>query len=957
MGCPLSKQLEQANVPNPLQQLQAAEAPTHSQQQQQRRRRQEQKRQRQLGKLQERNARKRRLQHGGAGGGSSPRRSSSRSSLTQRLAPQLRLRGGSNGSSATECVSALYARTLELQHEEHQRSIEQKMRHQLERQLHTFLLNQLLLGLQFFGHFEHELAAMDEQLAAKRRACSETLSEHSLLHASAIDAAVAKRLLFKSSDSKAAAEPMQKSLTYVVFEHVDVARPNDANYDSIAALCKVLLETEYDKTTPCRSEYKELLEQCRWMGYVRLRLRDQPSANTSDCAEEHEEEDGGSSGYSTGGGGGEQSDYDYVYITRLNSRQRLDVLQLEEQLERNKLPAACVSRLGSCLPAWLEEEVEEEAETQSEDEEEQQLELECEAGYETVQVLRQCQQEQLQQCYLNSESFMRYFGQLLRQQIAAELGLSAQELSTASFSGCSVYLPQEQLVPAVHVPHGWPDCAFEFNLRARPTLTDLHTGERYQWPTPAMRQRLQSFGYHLLPLGYAPKHARNPFRQLEWRIVFPQAELYLERQLSRQQLKLLLLLKLLLRTFVHDKCPALGEIMQQLRSHLFWHCERYSNDFPDEFLGEQLVRLVRSFAQRLAKKQLPDYFIASRNLLEQVSEDALMQLHCVMSGIAEQPLLHLLQALRRLQAAPDFYPQLDYRRLLDTLLCQDYLQLRSWAKFSRQALPLEQAAAASVTTATEQPQQLEGLLGLRQHQPRTRSRRSAAPAAAAPSAAQRDSLDSFELDLSLLLRRSSSHSSSSSTSSAQLNDGVEILRRTNLLELLLDHQLGMLAKSVEFRNAPLAQFYLEHGQRLCRLYQQLGCSQFAPHYTDALCQAARQLELANSAPGCSPSSQAHRFIPAATSSQAAEEIPVTSTPVPTAPPAPLPSTAPPPTNSTSSGHLDTLLQRLQIDPQTVLSISSKTEQLVQLTLGQKPTRQALNKLLQQKTQQLKSVFN
>lgn len=212
MGCNWSKTRDSETLPNPLQQLQAAEAPPRLQQ----RRRQEEKRQKQLAKLQKRNARKRRhqskakakakaksTQATATANGNNLRRSlrGSNSGDSMRgshnLAPQLRLLGGSNGSSATECVSALYARTLEQQREEHQRIIEQKTQYQLERQLHTFVLNQLLLCIQFFGHFEHELAAIDEQLLAKQRACAQTLTEHSLLHASAIDAAVAKRLLFK----------------------------------------------------------------------------------------------------------------------------------------------------------------------------------------------------------------------------------------------------------------------------------------------------------------------------------------------------------------------------------------------------------------------------------------------------------------------------------------------------------------------------------------------------------------------------------------------------------------------------------------------------------------------------------------------------------------------------------------------------------------------------------------
>ncbi|KAL7743387.1 hypothetical protein ACLKA6_008359 [Drosophila palustris] len=1034
MGCPCSKRLDHSAPSNPLQQLKAAEAPRRGQH---RRRRQEEKRQRQLAKLQKRNARKRRHQQRG-GGGDSLRRRSHNNNLVH---SKLRLRGGSNGSSATECVSSLYARTLEQQREEHQLSMELKMGHQLERELHTFLLNQLLLGIQFFGHFEHELAAIDDQLLAKQRECSQTLAEHSLIYASAIDAAVAKRLLFKPIDgphrnqdqkrdrergpahASSTAEPLQKPLTYVVFENVDVARPNDANYDSISALCKVLLETDYYNTTPCRAQYVQLLEQSRWMGYVRLKLREATPKqhgsgdSPSDDGDGDMDTDGvytdGSSGYSTGTGTGtgtrrgswDEGDYDHVYIARLNTQRSLEELKLPRvQLERNVLPEACVCRLGSCLPAWLEQSDDDDdddvdsSESSSEPEEDLEQEadqghqLEQRSGYETVQVLRQCRVEQLrrrvllQQCYLSSQQFMHYFGELLRQQLAQELGI---HLSGGSYRGCSIYTAEEELVPAIHVPHGWPDCAFEFNLRARPQHTNPQTGDKFQWPTAAVRKRIQSFGYHVVPAGYAPKRARNPFRELEWRIVFPQAEQLLERQLTRTQLKLLLVLKTLVRSFCNDKCPSMGHIMEQLRTHLFWHCERHGDDFTEQFLGEQLTRFVRSFVDSLARKQLSDYFIERRNLFEHVPEDALMELRSIMAGIAEQPLVHVLQALRNLQHAHDFYPKLNYAQVLDTLLTTDYLQLRHKAKFSRNPL---------IATTTEQEQETlreqpavqsdpEGLLGMRLHQERTRGKlrrktqllRAQTQLKLAEVAEQ----DSLTLDLPLLQLQLQPRASQASLSSAsvsgsvsatpQLNDGVEILRRTNLLELLLDHMLAMLSKATELRNAQHAHLYLEQSQRLCRLYQQLGCSQNAQHYAESICQAASRLERSSSSPRVSCSSNSHRkclkFVEHVVQLHTDDILPMQRSP----PAPPQPSQSAPASSTdeftvettpqteaatvadaTSSKEaittLETLLQRIQLDsPVAIQAISSKAEQLMQ--------NLELLDLLKRNKQKLKNVFN
>ncbi|EDX01947.1 uncharacterized protein LOC6524999 [Drosophila yakuba] len=897
MGCSWSRseQVDSSATPNALQ----AGIPAHRLQ---RRRRREEKHHRQLQKLQKRNARKRRRKRGAGFGsavsggpisgrsGSINRRNISAKSHPD-LALQLRLLGGSNGSTATECVSALYARTLEQQREEFQRTVEQRTLHQLDRELHTFLLNQLLLGVQFFGHFEAEMAVIDAQIAARRRNCSaEKLAEHSLLQSSAIDAAVARNLLFKPPSSKATPQLLQKPVTYVVFENVDVARPHDANYDTVASLCKVLLETDYYQTTPCPSELVNLMEMTRWMGYVRLKLRDQlphPQAHTSSSSssplpassdEECIYTDVGSSpssGYSSG-------DYDYVYLARLNTPRPLEELRFgrEFNFRRNVLPESCIRRLANCLPPWMEQTDDEEssssAASSGDEDDKDQASIDNRryppAGYETVEVLRQCHVEQLQQCYLSSQQFMLYFGEVLRHHLANQLGISQSQLAACSYRGCSVYTAREELVPAIHVPNFWPDCAFEFWMRARPRLTNIHTAEQFQWPTEQMKKRIRSMGFHVVPVGYAPKRSRNPFRELEWRIVFPQAEQFLERHcLTPMQLKVFQLMKLLVKTFVDessssssssslssDQSP--GALLEQLRAHMFWQCEQHSNDWPEEFLGERLVRFIRSFDACLAKKHLSDYFIERRNLFEHVPEDTLMKLRSIMAGIAEQPLLHVIQALRNLQHAPEFYPQLEYKRLLANLFSQDYLELHGRGKFSR---PRQGFPALENRDENNGGQQVEekkaergeitdakGLLGLAQHQERSRGKlrrktqllRATTQQRQISEAEQRRcSLDS--LDRQLLLARSNPESSrSQKAAKPQLNNGLEILRRSNLVELLLDHSLAMLACATRFGNRTHAQLYLEQGQRLCRLYQHLGCSQQAQHFVHELQSAASDME-------------------------------------------------------------------------------------------------------------------
>ncbi|XP_020808502.1 uncharacterized protein LOC110184347 [Drosophila serrata] len=1057
MGCSWSKaehSVDTASTPNALQ----AAIPV---QRLQWRRRQDEKHQRQIQKLQKRNARRKHRRKRGStndGGGSLQRRQRLSGKSHPDLALQLRLLGGSNGSSATECVSALYARTLEQQREEFQRTVERRMLEQLDRELHTFLLNQLLLGVQFFSHFEAEMSLVDAELLARRQS-----AEHSLLQSGAIDAAVARNLLFKTNSSKQPSQPLQKPVTYVVFENVDVARPHDANYDTVATLCKVLLETDYYSRTPCSSELVELMEQTRWMGYVRLKLRDRsilspamsssnsnpgspipPISSDEECTSSTSSSS--SSGYSSG-------DYDHVYLARLNTPRPLEELRLNRKynLESNVLPESCIRRLASCLPPELEQTDDEDSSScdeldDNEDDEEQQHRDHNypPAGYETVQVLRQCQAEQLQQCYLSSQQFMLYFGELLRQQLGHQLGISAAQLSAGSYRGCSVYMAKEVLVPAIHVPHAWPDCAFEFGLRARPRLTNLHTAEQFQWPTEQMRKRIRSFGYHVVPVGYAPKRSRNPFRELEWRIVFPQAEQYLERYcLTPMQLKVFQLMKLLVKTFVEstDAQPPGGVLLEQLRAHLFWQCERYSNDWPEEFLGERLVRFIRSFDVCLARKHLSDYFIERRNLFEHVPEDTLMKLRTVMAGIAEQPLLHVVQALRNLQHAKDFYPQLDYKRLLRNLCSQDYLELHSWGKFSRprQGFPVQQeeqqqeqdvgVPGPKISRRNTDITDAGGLLGLAQHQERSRGKlRRKTQLLRATNQRQlqrqlseanqrRSSLDS--LDLHRLLARSNSEiSSQEMPAKPQLNNGLEILRRSNLLELLLDHLLAMLARAIRFGNRGHAQLYLEQGQRLCRLYQHLGCSQQAQHFIQELQQAASNMEMMVSSSSSTriplPSSEGFPFEEVVKSPPLArrKSIKFLDHVVQIHSPDPLARHMNPhPANIKLSGilrgqsshkdaeevdvienqgereekkvenlkdkgqqqveevesstpkeegtklSLNGLIQRLNLDPNKLEVISSRTEQLVQKVAPSEAMREEIKEILKSKTQKIKDAFN
>lgn len=55
------------------------------------------------------------------------------------------------------------------------------------------------------------------------------------------------------------------------------------------------------------------------------------------------------------------------------------------------------------------------------------------------------------------------------------------------------------------------------------------------------------------------------------------------------------------------------------------------------------------------------------------------------------------------------------------------------------------------------------------------------------------------------------------------NSGVESLRRTNLLELFIDHFLNMADNLISFKSLNQSTIYLNQAKRLCEIYRHMGC--------------------------------------------------------------------------------------------------------------------------------------
>lgn len=361
------------------------------------------------------------------------------------------------------------------------------------------------------------------------------------------------------------------------------------------------------------------------------------------------------------------SEYDYTYITALHTHQPLSILRqsalLANPLSTVMLPDTCISNVSRFLINSRKQEQFYSAGYSSDDEEQDddQSDYGCRKDnyfYEDKQ-------------YLNSKEFLSYFIDLFQQTLAKDLGISQETLQNATWKGSAVYCAPWEIIPAVSCP--WPREANEWIYRQRESRDDPLTQQKVQWPTLEMINKITNFGCHVIPQGYAPKLGTNTQRELEWKIIFPEAERYLESRLTPAQAKIFMLTKTLLKTFVEPNFERGVNMFttEHIRAHLFWQCEHNYTSWPEDHLGETLIRFLTSLLHCIKIHRLPDYFMPKRNLLENIPEKILVDLHKRIYRIVESPVPFVMIAFRNLRYQRDFYPKLKYKRLYSRLIIDD----------------------------------------------------------------------------------------------------------------------------------------------------------------------------------------------------------------------------------------------------------------------------------------------
>lgn len=280
--------------------------------------------------------------------------------------------------------------------------------------------------------------------------------------------------------------------------------------------------------------------------------------------------------------------------------------------------------------------------------------------------------------YLSSIVFMNDFVDNFILHLGSGLGFPQDAVKNSLTQGASIYCsaPKNgstasyEVFPALLA--AWPNAANQWIIRERKLIQNPRTNFIYQWPTKYMVSKAIGFGCLLVPIGFRPKRGVNPDQKLQWKIMFPAAERYLESCLAHSHMRCYLFALALHKTFLENETSKVGIDASHIKNHLFWQCEDNYARWPEDRLGESLRLFLRSFYIQIAKSRFPNYFIESCNEFKCIPKPLLLKLQRKLAHIMEAPVMHLLYAVNKLKyAKKDFYPKFNCQRLYDILTCKN----------------------------------------------------------------------------------------------------------------------------------------------------------------------------------------------------------------------------------------------------------------------------------------------
>lgn len=284
--------------------------------------------------------------------------------------------------------------------------------------------------------------------------------------------------------------------------------------------------------------------------------------------------------------------------------------------------------------------------------------------------------------YLSSVNFMTNFVDNFMMKLGTGLGLSQDAIINALTQGASIYCDSlksdvkssYEVIPAIIA--AWPNAANQWIIRERRIIQNPRTNFSYQWPTKYMVSKAIGFGCLLVPVGYRPKRGSNPELKMQWRIIFPAAERYLQSCLAHSHIRCYLFALTLHKAFMDNEASKIGVDASHLKNHLFWQCEDNYAKWPEDRLGETLRLFLKSFYVHFGHAKFPNYFMDNCNDFKSIPKPMLLKLQRKLADILEAPVMHVLSALDKLKyQKKEFYPTFNAQRLYHILTTKNPLRI------------------------------------------------------------------------------------------------------------------------------------------------------------------------------------------------------------------------------------------------------------------------------------------
>lgn len=433
--------------------------------------------------------------------------------------------------------------------------------------------------------------------------------------------------------------------------------------------------------------------------------------------------------------------------------------------------------------------------------------------------------------YLNSINFMQSFADIFADKIGSSLGFTGA-LNSATLQGTKIYCDitkqhhdskpikiRNEISPTIFSAI-WPEEALKWKTRKR-NINGQVPGTQYTWPTSHMVDQVLSYGCHLLPLGYIPTRSKNDEEYLEWQLAFPEAERYLETQLTHAQVRCLLFSMALYKTFLEPLNAQLGLLPTHIRTMLFWQCEQDYANWQENRPGEILCKFLEKLYEAIMNKHLKDYFIERRNLFESTPRKHLFKVQEKLKRIKENLVMHMLLAVRNLRyVKSSFYPVFDYKKLYAIITCDNLVPILNPR--------LQQPTINTITPKNKQSKQQQS-----EEEESDEEETNSNIDLWKPVTAQdvrkkwkQDVRTQIEIERAAqrLVRAPKQKTRKPATDSIdvklQPKKSADKLRKMALLEFFIPHFIAIAKKSNSFRATRQARFYLKHAERLVQLLRE-----------------------------------------------------------------------------------------------------------------------------------------